>query len=134
MLPRSSRHTFEGDAAFSEVPGGRPLSFSRLIRGETAGRQRRQCGGGKNPPQVSRRKDQAGSLGTEEKAESSLALIKLSNSKQPYGVNWSWATSCTLLTKTHLIYKGKITFPNRRINHGTSSEVLIPGWEASKKA
>jgi len=24
-----------------------------------------QCGGGKNPPQINRRKDQAGSLGTE---------------------------------------------------------------------
>jgi len=26
-----------------------------------------ECGGGKSPPQISRRKEQAGSLGTEEK-------------------------------------------------------------------
>ncbi len=33
LLPKASRHNFEGDAAFSEVPGGRPPSFSRLISG-----------------------------------------------------------------------------------------------------
>ncbi len=70
-VAKSFRHTYEGDAAFSEVPGGRPPSFSRLIRGgkpqvPLAG----QCGGGKNPPQISRRKGQAGSLGTKEKAAS----------------------------------------------------------------
>ena len=32
-VAKSFRHTYEGDAAFSEVPGGRPPSFSRLIRG-----------------------------------------------------------------------------------------------------
>jgi len=51
--------------------GGRPLSFSRLIVGEAAAlplqRGGGECGGGKNPLLISRRKDQAGSLGTEEK-------------------------------------------------------------------
>ena len=49
--------------------GGKPPSFSQLISG---GNRRHafggKCGGGKTPPQVSCRKDQAGRLGTEEKA------------------------------------------------------------------
>jgi len=80
------------------LAGGR-CPFHGLSVGETAGpAMAGQCGGGKNPPQISRRKDQAGSLGTKEKAESSLALIKLPNLKQPYCVNWIWATACQGLT------------------------------------
>jgi len=41
--------------------------FHDLLVGETAVRLRRKCGGGKTPPQISRRKDQAESLGTKEK-------------------------------------------------------------------
>jgi len=49
---------------FSDVTGGRPLYFSRLISGgNPAGSGKR----GKTPPQISRRKDQAGRLGAEEK-------------------------------------------------------------------
>jgi hypothetical protein len=36
---------------------------------------RGECGGGKNPPQISRRKDQAGSLGTEEKVSMTRSPI-----------------------------------------------------------
>ena len=63
-----------GTGAFSEVPGGRPPCFSRLISGGSrrfpAPLSGGQCGA---PPisggtQLSRRKDQAESLGTEEKA------------------------------------------------------------------
>jgi len=54
--------------AFSDVTGGRSPYFSRLISGgnrspDLSG----ECGGGKTPPQISRRKDQAGRLGAEEK-------------------------------------------------------------------
>ena len=60
-----------GTGAFSEVTGGRPPCFSRLISGGSrrspAPLSGGQCGGGKTPPQISRRKDQAESLGTEEK-------------------------------------------------------------------
>jgi len=53
---------------FSEVTGVRALSFRNLLVGETAGpNMLGQCGGGKTPPQISCRKDQPGSLGTEEK-------------------------------------------------------------------
>jgi hypothetical protein len=55
---------------FSYVTGGRPPSFSRLISGgNPAGGGKR----GKTPPQISRRKDQAGRLGTEEKASRALS-------------------------------------------------------------
>ncbi len=48
--------------------GGR-RTFHDLSAGETAAHDLSgECGGGKNPPWISRRKDQAGSLGTEEKA------------------------------------------------------------------
>jgi len=60
----------EGHEVFSGVTGGRPLSFSRLISGGSRILSRlvgRECGGGKYPLLISRRKDQAGSLGTEEK-------------------------------------------------------------------
>jgi len=47
--------------------GGR-CSFHDLSVGETAAPDLSgECGGGKNPLQISRRKDQAGSLGTAEK-------------------------------------------------------------------
>jgi len=53
---------------FYEVTGVRALSFRNLLVGETAGPNvLGQCGGGKTPPQISCRKDQPGSLGTEEK-------------------------------------------------------------------
>jgi hypothetical protein len=67
----------EGHEVFSEVTGGRPLFFSRLISGgNPAGSGKRASlpaiasrsgEAGKTPPQISRRKDQAESLGTEEK-------------------------------------------------------------------
>ena len=52
------------------MTGGRPLSFSRLISG--GNRSPRLVGGMRSPAyisgtQISRRKDQAGSLGSEEK-------------------------------------------------------------------
>jgi hypothetical protein len=48
--------------------GGR-CPFHDLSAGETAAPDLSgECGGGKTPPQISRRKDQAGSLGNEEKA------------------------------------------------------------------
>ena len=48
--------------------GGR-RAFHDLSVGETAAPDLSgECGGGKTPPQISRRKHQAGSLGTEEKA------------------------------------------------------------------
>ncbi len=70
------------------VGGRRP--FHGLSVGETAGpAMAGQCGGGKNPPQISRRKDQAGSLGTKEKAESSLALMNISHLRcGPVGVRF----------------------------------------------
>ncbi len=47
--------------------GGR-RAFHDLSVGETAAPDLSgECGGGKTPPQISRRKHQAGSLGTEEK-------------------------------------------------------------------
>ena len=64
------------------MPGGRPLSFSRLVSGGTHSSElvegnaegaslpaiaSRSGEAGGAPPQISRRKDQAGSLGTEEK-------------------------------------------------------------------
>ena len=52
------------------MTGGRPLSFYDLSVGEALARapkERENSGGGKFPSQISRRKDQAGSLGTEEK-------------------------------------------------------------------
>ena len=56
--------------SFRSVTGGRPLSFHDLSVGEAlahAPKERENSGGGKFPSQISRRKDQAGSLGTEEK-------------------------------------------------------------------
>jgi hypothetical protein len=52
------------------VTGGRPPFFHDLCVGEALARapkERKNSGGGKFPSQISRRKDQAGSLGTEEK-------------------------------------------------------------------
>jgi hypothetical protein len=52
------------------VTGGKPPSFHDLCVGEAlahAPKERENSGGGKFPSQISRRKDQAGSLGTEEK-------------------------------------------------------------------
>jgi hypothetical protein len=52
------------------VTGGRPPSFHDLCVGEAlahAPKERENSGGGKFPSQISRRKDQAGSLGTEKK-------------------------------------------------------------------
>jgi len=42
--------------------------FTTYQRGKPQAPLAGQCGGGKTPPQISRRKDQAGSLGTEENA------------------------------------------------------------------
>jgi len=51
---------------FYEVTGVRALSFRNLLVGETAGPDMSgQCGGGKTSPQISCRKDQPESLGTE---------------------------------------------------------------------
>jgi hypothetical protein len=52
------------------VTGGRPPSFHDLSVGEAlayAPKEWENSGGGKFPSQISRRKGQAGSLGTEEK-------------------------------------------------------------------
>jgi hypothetical protein len=52
------------------VTGGRASSFHDLCVGEAlahAPKERENSGGGKFPSQISRRKNQAGSLGTEEK-------------------------------------------------------------------
>ena len=57
--------------------GGR-CAFRNLSAGETAAPvEAGECGGGKNPPQISCRKDQAGSLGTEEKTLSHYVLASL---------------------------------------------------------
>jgi hypothetical protein len=50
---------------FSDVTGGRPPYFSRLISGGNPAESGKR---GKTPPKISRRKDQAGRLGAEEKA------------------------------------------------------------------
>jgi hypothetical protein len=58
----------KGYEVFSDVTGGRPPSFSRLISGGS--RSPRLVGGMRSPAsgtQISRRKGQAGSRGTEEK-------------------------------------------------------------------
>ncbi len=57
--------------AFSEVTGGRAPSFHDLSVGEAPATSAREGngGGGKFPSQISRRKDQPGSLGTQEKAQ-----------------------------------------------------------------
>ena len=52
----------------SVVTGGRAPSFRDLSVGETAAPDLSgECGGGKTPPQINRRKDQLGSLGTIER-------------------------------------------------------------------
>ena len=57
-----------------KVPGGRAPSFHDLSVGETAAppicKSGGDCGGGRTPPQISSRKDQPESLGTEEKVSS----------------------------------------------------------------
>ena len=63
---------------FSEVTGVRALSFRNLSVGETAGPDLSgQCGGGKTPPQISRRKDQAGRLGAEERPHEPYSKVVL---------------------------------------------------------
>jgi len=59
----------EGHEVFSVVTGGRLLSFSRLISAGSSSPEpvEGNAEGEKNPLLISRRKDQAGSLGTEEK-------------------------------------------------------------------
>ncbi len=57
------------DKGFSEVTGGGTPSFHDLSVGEAldhAPKERENSGGGKFPLQISRRKDQSGSLGTKE--------------------------------------------------------------------
>ena len=50
-------------------------AFHDLSAGETAAHDLSgECGGGKNPPWISRRKDQAVRLGTEEKASTTRCL------------------------------------------------------------
>ena len=78
--------------------GGR-CPFHDLSAGETAAVDLSEgCGGGKTPPQISRRKDQAGSPGTEEKTSrtrhihsmafnpglTSVILIAYSTQPAPY--------------------------------------------------
>jgi len=56
---------------FSGVTGGRALSFRDLSVGEAPAplpQEAENGGGGKFPSQISRRKDQPGRLGTQEKA------------------------------------------------------------------
>jgi hypothetical protein len=72
ILPRASNSLQyrEGHEVFSVVTGGRSLSFSRLISGGSRSSpdlSGENAEGAKNPLLISRRKDQAGSLGTEEK-------------------------------------------------------------------
>ncbi len=64
--------TSERDRAFSGVTGGRAPSFHDLSVGEAPAPSAGEGngGGGKFPSQISRRKDQPGSLGTQEKARS----------------------------------------------------------------
>jgi hypothetical protein len=64
----NSLQYLEGHEVFSVVTGGRPLSFSRLIsRGSRSSPDLwgENAEGSKTPLLISRRKDQAGSLGTE---------------------------------------------------------------------
>jgi hypothetical protein len=60
----------ERAGAFSGVTGGRAPSFHDLSVGEAPAPSAGEGngGGGKFPSQISRRKDQPGSLGTQEKA------------------------------------------------------------------
>ncbi len=69
LRPSNSLHYREGHEVFSVVTGGRPLSFSRLISGGSRSPEpvEGNAEGAKYPLLISRRKDQAGSLGTEEK-------------------------------------------------------------------
>ncbi len=58
----------KGYGVFSEWLLGGLRAFHDLSAGETAAPDLSgECGGGKNPPWISRRKDQAVRLGTEEK-------------------------------------------------------------------
>ena len=64
--------------------GGRPTSFHDLCVGEAlahAPKEQENSGGGKFPSQISRRKDQAGSLGTEEKI--SPPFLKMHSERIP---------------------------------------------------
>ena len=66
----NSLRCLKGHEVFSVVTGGRPLSFSRLISGGSRSSpdlSGENAEGAKTPLLISRRKDQAGSLGTEEK-------------------------------------------------------------------
>ncbi len=66
------------------MTGGRPPFFHDLCVGEAlahAPKERENSGGGKFTLQISRRKDQAGSFGTEEKP---LSFEHLSPAKQPF--------------------------------------------------
>ena len=92
MRASNSLHYREGREVFSAVTGGRPLSFSRRISGGSRSPEpfglelmaerpvegnaegaslpaiaSRSGEAGGTPPLIGRRKDQAGSLGTEEK-------------------------------------------------------------------
>jgi hypothetical protein len=58
----------ERSGAFSAVTGGRALSFHQLSMGETAALLAGNAEGAKLPCREVVRKDQPGSLGTEEKA------------------------------------------------------------------
>jgi hypothetical protein len=62
----------QGHRVFSEVTGGRPAFISGVTDGGPPGhldpKDRVEQGGGRHPPSVTPRKDQAGSLETEEKA------------------------------------------------------------------
>ena len=72
LIKRSLTTSRTSDRAgtFSEVTGGRASSFHDLSVGEAPAPSEREGngGGGKFPSQISRRKDQPGRLGTEEKA------------------------------------------------------------------
>ena len=65
-----------GIDALSGVTGGRAPSFRGLSVGETAAPPKvENAGGGRTPPQISRRKDQPGRLGTKEKASMTAGTV-----------------------------------------------------------
>ena len=65
-----------GFETFSEWLAGGRRAFHDLSAGETAAHDLSgECGGGKNPPWISRRKDQAGRLETEEEVLTTRYLM-----------------------------------------------------------
>jgi len=58
---------------FSDVTGGRPPSFSRLISGGNPAESGKR---GKTPPKISRRKDQVPILGSGNRRKGLMSLIR----------------------------------------------------------